>query len=87
MPARASKAKKTTPKAALTETPAPEPEDSAQEQAAPTEAEVRRDTLQRLVDDGWSLVQAGEDEKGYWFEVERPGTGRGKSTHKTVRVK
>lgn len=47
--------------------------------AAQEEAEMRRDAAQRLVDEGYKIIGAGQDEDGrHWFEVvratQRPST-------------
>lgn len=36
--------------------------------AAQVEAEARREAAQALIDDGFAIVGAGEDEQGHWIE-------------------
>lgn len=43
-------------------------------------ASIRRDAMQKLIDDGWTIVSTAETEEGdFYFEVERDGEA---GTHK-----
>lgn len=53
--------------------PPPQPETPAEEEPTPAEleAESRRAVAQELLDAGYTIDGAGEDEKGNWFLAQR----------------
>jgi hypothetical protein len=69
MPAAKKSSKKKAAKAA------PKPETPAEEQPSTTNEEDRNRWLvhQDVLDAGYAVVAAGEDENGHWFLAERDG--------------